>query len=69
MDLKKVKGGDTAHHLAAPIYRGHVYVDKNPLKHADIYKTADSKKVASKKVASKKVASKKATGRKTQKKK
>jgi hypothetical protein len=64
MDLKKVKGGDTAHHLAAPIYRGHVYVDKNPLKHADIYKTAESKKVASKKVASKK-----ATGRKTQKKK
>ncbi len=64
MDLKKVKGGDSAHHLAAPIYRGHVYVDKNPLKHADIYKTAESKKVASKKVASKK-----ATGRKTQKKK
>jgi hypothetical protein len=64
MDLKKVKGGDTAHHLAAPIYRGYVYVDKNPLKHADIYKTAESKKVANKKVASKK-----ATGRKTQKKK
>lgn len=59
MDLKKVKGGDSAHHLAAPIYRGHVYVDKNPLKHADIYKTAESKKVANKK----------ATGRKTQKKK
>lgn len=69
MDLKKVKGGDSAHHLAAPIYRGHVYVDKNPLKHADIYKTAESKKATSKKVASKKVASKKATGRKTQKKK
>lgn len=64
MDLKKVKGGDSAHHLAAPIYRGHVYVDKNPLKHADIYKTAESKKATSKKVASKK-----ATGRKTQKKK
>lgn len=69
MDLKKVKGGDSAHHLAAPIYRGHVYVDKNPLKHADIYKTAESKKATSKKVSSKKVASKKATGRKTQKKK
>ena len=64
MDLKKVKGGDTAHHLAAPIYRGHVYVDKNPLKHADIYKTAESKKATSKKTTSKK-----ATGRKTQKKK
>jgi hypothetical protein len=69
MDLKKVKGGDSAHHLAAPIYRGHVYVDKNPLKHADIYKKDESKKVASKKVANKKVTSKKATGRKTQKKK
>jgi len=64
MDLKKVKGGDSAHHLAAPIYRGHIYVDKNPLKHADIYKKAESKKTTSKKVASKK-----ATGRKTQKKK
>lgn len=69
MDLKKVKGGDSAHHLAAPIYRGHVYVDKNPLKHADIYKTTESKKATSKKVTSKKATSKKATGRKTQKKK
>ena len=49
MDLKKVKGGDTAHHLAAPIYKGHVYVDKNPLKHADIYKTIESKKAQLKK--------------------
>ena len=64
MDLKKVKGGDTAHHLAAPIYKGHVYVDKNPLKHADIYKTAESKKATSKKATSKK-----ASEKKTQKKK
>lgn len=63
MDLKKVSGGDSAHHLAAPIYKGHLYVDKNPLKHADIYK-----KVESKKAEAKKSKSKKATEKKTQKK-
>jgi len=61
MDLKKVKGGDTAHHLAAPIYRGHIYTDKNPLKHAVIYKTNEESKVKSK--------SKKENEKNTQKKK
>lgn len=49
MDLKKVNGGDSAHHLAARIYKGHSYIDKNPLKHADIYKKAESKKKTQKK--------------------
>lgn len=39
MDLKKnTKGGDTAHALSAPIYKGHVYTNENILKHNDIYK-------------------------------
>ena len=59
MDLKKINGGDSAHHLAAPIYKGHLYVDKNPLKHADIYKKVEAKKAESKKAERKKKTQKK----------
>lgn len=43
------KEKDSIHHLEAPIYIKHQHVDKNPLKHADIYKTIESKKAQLKK--------------------
>jgi hypothetical protein len=64
MDLKKINGGDSAHHLAAPIYKGHLYVDKNPLKHADIYKKVEAKKAEANKAESKKAERKKKTQKK-----
>jgi len=45
MEINNNKGGDSTHHLTAPIYNNVDYIDKNVLKHAQIYVRTQLKKM------------------------